>query len=101
MFKRFFNKKKVSKSQESIDSMYEQLQKEFDAIPKPKWMCFEFETNEQVCEWLNSDKIQYKIIKRDDVVYKDGKYEVFALYDEYILRRTVLKNDLDFFYSTI
>lgn len=101
MFSRFFNKKKVNESMDSMDSKYEQLQKEFDAIPKPKWMCFEFETNEQVCEWLNSDKIQYKIIKRDDVVYKDGKYEVFALYDEYRLRRMCLKNDLDFFYLTM
>ena len=101
MFTKFFNRKKSDASEDRLDAMYEKLQKEFNSLPNPKWTCFEFETNEQVCEWLNNEIIQVKVIKRDDVIHKDGKYMIFALYDEYILRRKALKIDLDFFYQTI
>lgn len=96
MFTKFFNKKKVSESYaEQAEAQYRAWEKELDSLPKESWQYFEFETKEQVCEWLNNENIQARVLKRDNVIEKDGKYEIFALYDEYRVRKINLIDKMD------
>lgn len=91
MFTRFFNNKRENESYaEQAEAQYRAWEKELNSLPKESWQCFEFETKEQVCDWLNDEDIQARVLKRDNTIEKDGKYEIFALYDEYRLRKIAL-----------
>lgn len=96
MFARFFNSKREKKAyEEQIDAEYRAMEEELVSLPKESWKCFEFETKEQVCEWLNNEYFQNRVLKRDNVIEKDGKYEIFALYDEYHMKKLSLINRME------
>lgn len=85
-----FGKKAIENYEEQAEAQYRAMEEELNSLPKESWKCFEFETKEQVCDWLNDEDIQARVLKRDNTIEKGGKYEIFALYDEYRLRKIAL-----------
>lgn len=96
MFTRFFNiKREKDAYEEQAETQYRAWEEELNSLPEESWQCFEFETKEQVCEWLNNEYFQNRVLKRDNVIEKDGKYEIFALYDEYRMKKLSLINRME------